>query len=417
MSSSPGLPSRTGRNIRLVQLYVGAMHFAPFLTVWVLYLTDQRGLSLTQVAVMEAFFWGVSMVAEIPTGAFADRFGRKRTFLVGSSVEALGILAFGLAQNFELLLASYVLWATGIAFGTGNAEAFLYDTMAERDLERSYSKQLGRMHAAMIASGLVGGALGAGVAALTTLQAPILAGVSVYAIALVLAARMDEPERVSSEQDGAGTTYARTLANATRLVWRSPALRYIILFSVVVNLGAMTEWILLQPFLAAHDVPVGLFGLVIVPIRLAAIAGSLGGYRYFELLGIRQALAGTFIATLGGLLLLALVDHVAAVAGVVAIQFANALRRPSVNAYINERTSSAVRATVLSVTPFGMSLSLVLTLPFVGLAADDGIRMAFGLLEGVILLVGGGALLLWLRADREPEEALPLAPPALAPGP
>jgi MFS family permease len=395
------------RNVWLVRLYMSTMHFAPFLTIWVVYLTDYRDLTLTQVAIMEAFFWGVSMVAEIPTGAFADRYGRRLTFMVGSSVEAAGILAFGLASNYELLLFSYVLWATGIAFGSGNSEAFLYDTMAEAGAEAGYAQEVGRLNALQIGPGLVGGFLGGLVAAVTTLQVPILGAVSVYAIALVLATMMREPQRVA-EADGAASTYFATLLNAGRLLHRDAAVRWIIVFIVMSGLAGMSEWILLQPFLSSHEVPLAWFGVAIIPVRVTGVLASLGGHRYFEFAGIRRALLGTFLLTVTGLALLAIVDHVLAFAGVVLIQLAGALRRPSVNAYINARTSSSVRATVLSISPFGMSLSLALTLPFIGLAADEGIRLAFLVLGTVVFAGAGLSYVLWLRADAR--ESL-LAPP------
>jgi hypothetical protein len=412
MRGAPGGAAAMRRNIWLVRLYVSTLNFAPFLTIWVVYLTDFRDITLTQVAIMEAFFWGVSMVAEIPTGAFADRYGRRRTFIVGSSVEAAGILAFGLAANFELLLFSYVLWATGIAFGSGNADAFLYDTMAEAGAQADYPREAGRLNALMIGPGVVGGFLGGLVAALTTLQVPILGAVSVYALALVLATMMREPQRVDTEASASG--YASTLVNAGRLLRQDAALRYIILFTVLSSLAGMTEWILLQPFLSSHDVPLAWFGVAIIPVRIIGVLGSLGGHRYFEFVGIRRALLGTFLITITGLALLAVVNHVIAFLGVVIVQLANALRRPSVNAYINGRTSSSVRATVLSVTPFGMSLSLALTLPFIGLAADAGIRLAFLVLGSVVFAGAGLSYLLWLRADaREAAPIVPIQPVAV----
>jgi hypothetical protein len=172
------------------------------------------------------------------------------------------------------------------------------------------------------------------------------------------------------------------------------------------GLAGMTEWILLQPFLSSHDVPLAWFGVAIIPVRVTGVIASLGGHRYFEFAGIRRALLGTFLLTISGLALLALVDHVLAFAGVVVIQLAGALRRPSVNAYINERTSSSVRATVLSVAPFGMSLSLALTLPFIGFAADEGIRLAFLVLGSVVFAGSGLSYLLWLRADSQAATAI-----------
>ena len=71
------------RNLRLVYALGLAREFTPMLAVWVVYLTDFRDLSLTQVAVMEGLFWGVKLLMEIPSGAVGDRFGRRTTFIEG----------------------------------------------------------------------------------------------------------------------------------------------------------------------------------------------------------------------------------------------------------------------------------------------------------------------------------------------
>ena len=77
-----------GRNVRLFYALAVAREFTPMLAVWVVYLTDFRHLTLTQVGVMEGLFWAVKLGLELPSGAFADRFGRRATFITGIAMEA-----------------------------------------------------------------------------------------------------------------------------------------------------------------------------------------------------------------------------------------------------------------------------------------------------------------------------------------
>jgi MFS family permease len=394
------------RNLRLLRAYIAAMMLTPFLAIWVVYLTDYRDLSLTQVATMEAFFWAVSMAVEVPAGAFADRFGRKKTFLVGSALECFGVVSFGLASNFELLTASYVLWASGIAFGSGNAQAFLYETMRAGGRSDSYTVQQGRLQAIMMGSSMVGAASGGLVAAWLDLQAPILIGGAFYVLAFVIALRLDEPPREAEESGQPG--YLATLGKAVSFLRSHAPVRFIILFSVATGVASMTEWLLMQPFLDSHGVPIAVFGLISIPVRLSSVLGSLGGARIVEWVGIRRTVIASFWITLAGLVALATIDHVGAFIGIMAIGVSGAVRQPAIFAYINDRTSSSMRATVLSVTPFGMSASFALLFPFIGLASDEGIRLGFALLLSVVTAAAGIALLLWLRADAgaEPPETV-----------
>ncbi|MBM4411533.1 MAG: hypothetical protein FJ037_09505 [Chloroflexi bacterium] len=56
-------PFRADRNLRLMLWFTLVAQFQPHLAIWVVYLTDYRHLTLTQVGIMEALFWGVKLIA------------------------------------------------------------------------------------------------------------------------------------------------------------------------------------------------------------------------------------------------------------------------------------------------------------------------------------------------------------------
>ena len=111
MHPDPPRAFRADRNVRLLYLFTLVRQSHPHLAIWVVYLTEFRDLTLAQVGILEGFFWVAALLAEIPTGAFADRYGRRLTFAVGAAVEGTGILVFALASGFAILLPSYVLWS------------------------------------------------------------------------------------------------------------------------------------------------------------------------------------------------------------------------------------------------------------------------------------------------------------------
>ena len=123
-------PFRVDRNLRLLNALGVATMAQPGLAIWVVYLLDFRHLTLTQVGIMEAFFWGVKLLIEIPSGAVADRFGRRATFWLGLIIEAGGVITFAFASNFPILLLSYALWSGGFSFRSGNDHAYIYDALA-----------------------------------------------------------------------------------------------------------------------------------------------------------------------------------------------------------------------------------------------------------------------------------------------
>ena len=56
--------------------------FGLFLPIWVIYLQQQRSLTLSQAALVDVTFFVAAALAELPTGIVADRFGRKTSMTV-----------------------------------------------------------------------------------------------------------------------------------------------------------------------------------------------------------------------------------------------------------------------------------------------------------------------------------------------
>jgi MFS family permease len=413
--TSQAHPFDERRNIRLLYFFTIALAVQPHVAVWIVYLTDFRHLTLSQVALFEGFFWLVSTIAEVPTGAFADRFGRRASFLCAAVIEGFGILAFGLADSLLLLLGSYVLWSVGLAFRSGNASAFLYDSLAVGGQAKEYPRLFGRLSAIWTGATMTGGVLGGIVAGAFTLQTPAFVAVAFYVFAAGSALAMREPPR-ARPQGSPGLSYLGTIREAGSVLKRNPPIRYMILFEISIALAMVADFVLLQPFLKEQSVPVAYFGFMMLPMRFASVGGSLWGYRVTAALGMRRGIGGTFIVVVAGLALLGAVSHLAAFAGLVLALFGVSLARPSISGYVNDRTEAAVRATIMSVVPLGTAVLFATSIPLVGLVADGDLRLGFATLSGAILLTAGASYLLWLRADagshQGPQRIEPLEPVA-----
>ncbi|HZU76596.1 MAG TPA: hypothetical protein VFA70_07515, partial [Dehalococcoidia bacterium] len=60
-------------NVRRLYLYCFLVNLQLWLPTWVLYLQRERGLSLGQITALDAPFWLIVVLSQVPTGAFADR--------------------------------------------------------------------------------------------------------------------------------------------------------------------------------------------------------------------------------------------------------------------------------------------------------------------------------------------------------
>ena len=400
-------PFRADRNLRLMLGFTLVAQFQPHLAIWVVYLTDYRHLTLTQVGIMEAFFWGVKLIAEVPTGAFADRFGRRLTFITGTIVEGGGILIFALAGSFPLLLLSYVFWSLGFAFRSGNDSAYIYDALAAEGREAEFAHRQGRFGAAVNIAFTLGGIAGAAFAARTSLALATLAGVAPALLGVGVLLLMQEPPRRGHITH---LPYLDTLRGAWRVLRDRAALRWAIAFDVMLAAAAPANFLLMQPFLAHHHVPIAWFGLAFAPGGLSHAAGSIVSARLSRRLGLRRTLAACLVAVAGALVTLAAIDAIWVLPIFWVAQFALGAASPVLGGYVNARTESAVRATVLSIAPLGFSLVVMFASPLAGIAADRHLGLGFAALAAVVGLGAGGAFTLWSRAD-----AREVAPTAGAP--
>lgn len=58
-------------------------------------------------------------VAEVPTGAIADRFGRKVSLAMGALLYGLGMFAFAAKVMSPVFVIGYLLWATSNTLFSG----------------------------------------------------------------------------------------------------------------------------------------------------------------------------------------------------------------------------------------------------------------------------------------------------------
>ena len=78
----------TQRNILLVKL-LSIDAFSPILPIVIAYQTNVIGLSVAEAFTLMAIFSGSILIFEVPSGAFSDLLGRKKTLIISSILPAI----------------------------------------------------------------------------------------------------------------------------------------------------------------------------------------------------------------------------------------------------------------------------------------------------------------------------------------
>jgi len=370
--------------VRRYYLYKAAATLGFLSPVWVV-LLEQRGLTFTEIALLDAAFYATILLAEIPTGYVGDRIGRRNALVVSSIAVGISAVGFGFAESTVEFLVVYVAWGVAQTFRTGNESAWLYDTLASSGEAASFSRIRGRGQAVLFAV-TAGAALTGGFLATSDLVWPFVATGAVNLVAGVVLLGLPEPE---VEAD-APTLGLRDAGQAILRLAR-PRLRGFVAFVALFLAVGWTADLYVQPISTRAGVSlVGLGALYAVMTAGSAITSNFAGAVRDRFGGTRTLLVLPFVAAIG-YLLFAVTTAVAVPAFVLARGLLS-LAQPLAEHHVNDHTPALGRATVLS--GFSMAVSLV-TIPLKLLSGPmaDGLGLFTTVaVLGAILFVGAGVL-------------------------
>ena len=112
------------------------------LPIWIVY--QSKFLSFTEIA----FFSGLALISEVvmqlPTGAFADLFGRKLSLSLGNLFMALPMFLIALYPQPEIMWLYSITWGIGRALCMGTSKPMLYESLNKYGKIDLYPKILSR---------------------------------------------------------------------------------------------------------------------------------------------------------------------------------------------------------------------------------------------------------------------------------
>lgn len=338
------------------------------------------GLSDAEISLLLAVWSVVGIVAEVPTGAVADRFSRRSCLVASGVLQAAGFACWTAAPGFGAFAAGFVLWGLGGVLASGAQEALLYDGLVAAGAREHYAAVNGRVGAAELVAQLPA-------AGLATLLFPlggyVLVGwvsvVTCLAAAAVASTIPEAPRTGEGDEDGDDLGYLATLRAGLRIAASRPGVPGVVVAAALVtSIDAIEEYFPL--IVASWGVPVALVPLADLPIVLGGVVGAgLAG----RAAGLRNGWLAALLAV--SVLLFAgagLVGQPVAIAGVALFYGGYRAVLAVTDARLQDRIDSSSRATVTSVAGMG---SDVATIGLYALWALGGITAVAGL--GLLLAV------------------------------
>ena len=388
-----------GGNVWRLFAVQALLMFILWVPIWVVFL-QRKGLSLTQVGLLEGVAWTITAFLEVPTGTIADRWGRKESIAVGASLYGLAmflILAEALSPAF---LLGYALWNSSTAFVSGADSALLYDSLKADGRAAEAAKQSGRYAAINQASQGIASLVGAAIATIDINLCFAICGFLGFAAAALVLTIHEPPRTTEDGQEYLG--YWRNLKIAVRIAVRRPVVRALVLLSATIaTLPLVVYYVLLQPYSLGVGLPLAALGVVVIGVQLSTVVASWLAHRtadHFELASVVAVALVVFIAATA---ILAALPAIPSLALMLAVALVPALLTPLLSARLNHLIPSRQRATILSLGALLFELGLAIAMPLLLAFADRfGAPAAIGLSSAVFALTAVPLLFVWRVADR-----------------
>jgi MFS family permease len=353
-----------------------------------------RGMSVFAISLLLTWWSIAAMAAEVPTGALADSWSRRKMLVLAPLIKALCFVTWYFADGgFYLLALGFLLWAIGSAFRSGTSEALLYDTLVHHGKADDYEQILGKRKFYVSIGGAIS-TISGGFVASYRIDWAILFSVAPLLLSAFHALRMEEAPKVRSTEE---IHYLQHIRLALREMRSNKVLLYLTLYLWGVSVfGATEEFDQLYYRLAG--LPIIAFGVVSsVWFSCDAVAARLA-YR------LKQRASVLYALPVASALLLVVVFRFPSVATIGLLLLACALTTPArvlAESRVQHAITGVSRATVTSA--IALLLEIPVLCPSFGLIAKAWGLPAIYLASAMLLF----AVTVWAFGMRKRMEAKP----------
>ena len=125
-----------------VLAYHASRDLVPLYSVYALLFAD-HGVGSGEISLLFIIWALTSFLFEIPSGAWADTFDRRRLLVLSAAIYAVGFSCWMVWQTFTGFAVGFVCWGLSSALMSGTFESMVYDELVERGARGRYAGLIG----------------------------------------------------------------------------------------------------------------------------------------------------------------------------------------------------------------------------------------------------------------------------------
>lgn len=303
-------------------------------------------LTLTQMALLASARYVLMFLMELPTGVFADMWGRKISCAIGGFINALGLFLIAFFPSSFWIVVGTLIRAVGESAMSGANTALIYDTLKENGREEEYTTIAARegmfTQGSLIIATLTGGFLYSFSKTLPFL----LTGLSFFTSAIVYL-NMQEPH-IDSIKYSWSSYWTKTKDGLKELVKNSYTKHLSLYFMLIAGISWAWMTYLNLVYINSLGYNQGTQGIIMSVVRVFnAIIIGIFAVKFLKFTRKKGAWIHPVIMLIGAVLALT-PNPVLNVIAMVPLMFASTLRFNLLGKLTNEVFDSRHRATALS---------------------------------------------------------------------
>ncbi len=378
------------QNIRSVRsniwkLYIlKGLEFAWFPIPVIIIFYENSGLSFEQSLLLKTILSLSIFIFEIPSGYFADIFGRKACLVSGGLIWTLGLLFYCFQTGFSAFAIAEILSGLAASLISGANTALGFDSLVKMNQEQNYRHVEGRLGAIAGVAEAICGLIGGLVAANNLVYPFYLQTICIF-LYFLIALTLVEPNLHQSSTNSSQAIDRREIWQAIRFsLLENKKVKWLILFSANFGIATFLAVWLSQADMQSRGLAVSSFGFAWAAFHFILSFASFKATSIENLWGTKKVFLGLVILLGLSYIFLSLTNQVWGIIIIALIYFSRGVHSPLVLNCINQNLPSSIRATILSINSFMFRLGFVIIAPVVGWITDtyslDTALFLFGLI-------------------------------------
>ncbi len=336
----------------------GFVFYGPVATLF----RQARGLSMSEIFIIESISWALIILLEVPWGWISDKFGYKKTLIAVNTLFFISKIVFYTAHSFESFLIERIMLSVVLSGLSGCDTALIYASIRESHAQKVFGKYsafgtLGFLIASVLSTFIVA----------VSLDYTALLTIFPYGLSVVMTLFLVEVKSESKEKSSVFMNFKRAFSDKSVLL-------FVFSIALIIEVAQAVTVFLNQAQYLRSGIDPKYFGLIVAGIQCARLM-SVKASVISKKLGNINAISVLVSLIIGSCLLLILTTNpIFSVTCVVIIALSMSVIGPIELDVKNKFIDGCDRATLLSMYSMVGGLIASVGNIIVGKAADQSLQ-------------------------------------------